>query len=333
MIDSCLAAAYPALDTRDRGVDVKKLLKWLKSMKLAAGLLAYLAISGGLATLIPQGLEAAYYEGTYPRLLALVILQSGFSHFFTSLLFLIPSFLFFANLSTCAVDRVLRELRKQGGRRHGPDILHLGLMILVLGAVLSFSARQEGSVVLAVGDSVELPDGRSMKLTQFDYRQYKDGRPQDWISTVDVTREGKTEIEAFPIRVNHPLKLGSMSVYQATHSIATVLTLQDPEGQESRLGQGEEATFGGTRANFMATDPATGEAILRISDGASSPEIARVRAGKSAGPFAVIAFEDIDLTGLEAAIDPGFGLVLAALIIVLAGLFLTFFQKLGDMKP
>jgi hypothetical protein len=305
----------------------------MKSMRLAVGLLAYLALASLLATLVPQGQEAAFYQGAYPRLLALLLVQSGFTRFFTSLPFLLPVFLFFSNLSICAVDRFIRELKKKGKRRHGPDLLHLGLMLLVIGSVLSFSGRQEGSMTLAVGQGVQLPDGRVMRLTDFQFLQYADGRPKDWISTVDVTRGERVEVAAYPIRVNHPLKLGGLSIYQVSHSARSVLSLVDASGKGLDLGQGEERTFAGGSLFYMATEAGGGKAVIRLADLAGSAKVFRAAVGEAVGPYKVAALRDLDLTGLEAVKDPGYALVLAALVLTALGIFLTFIQKLGDMNP
>ncbi len=309
-------------------------LKALKSIKLAVGLLAYIAVAGILATLIPQGREAAFYLGAYPKLLAEILVRSGFTRFFASPLFLVPAMLFFLNLSTCTVDRVIREFRKpRAKRRHGPDILHLGLMLLITGSIVSFSGRIEGSILLAKGEGVELPDGSTMKLTNFEYQQYGDGRPKDWISTVDILHEGMVEVTSFPIRVNHPLKIGSISIYQMSHSTRRVLALGDPSGKERTLVQGDNAAIGGTTVFFMAIDEGSAKALLRVVDSAGVSKVLRASAGELAGPFRVIALRNLDLTGLQAVKDPGYGLVFVALVLAAIGLFLTFIRKIGDMNP
>jgi hypothetical protein len=311
---------------------VEKIFARIKSMRLAIGLISYFAIACLLATLVPQGLQESVYFEAYPKFLALLIVRSGFSRFFSSFLFIMPSFLFFANLGTCAVARFIRELRKKDRRRHGPDILHLGLLLLLAGAVLSFSGRRSGFVLLGVGDTAGLPDGRALKLTAFDSTRYEDGRPKDWVSTVTLLAGDDAAIESFPIRVNHPLKLGGLSIYQSSHSTVSVLELRDPAGDLVSVAQGDEAEAAGARISFMAADDGEGRLVLRVADGEGS-RILRARLGESAGPFALVAMRDRELTGLEAVSDPGYGLVLAALALSAIGVAMTFIQKLGDMKP
>jgi cytochrome c biogenesis protein ResB len=218
----------------------------------------YLTITGTLATLIPQGLDPVYYNSNYPKFVATLILETHFHRFFTSILFLAPAILFFINLTLCTADRFWKELKKKrGAKRFGPDILHFGLILLTIGAIVSFSGRQEGYVELAVGDKVELPDGKLLKLVDFKYLVYPDGRPQDWISTVQVTEGGKTIIEKADIRVNHPLQVGGLKLYQVSHKVSTELLLQDPQdpaGKTIHLVQGDRITRGSTSLFFMAVE-------------------------------------------------------------------------------
>ena len=290
---------------------MKKIFEALKSVRLAVGLIAYLALTGMLATLLPQG------RG---------------SRFFTSILFLLPAGLFFVNLAACSIDRFVRELRRPTRRRHGPDILHLGLLLLVVGAVLSFSGRQTGSVNLAKGDQVEMPGGRLLVLEDFARTTYPDGRPRDWVSTVRVERGGREEVRSFPLRVNHPLRLGRISIYQSSYAVETFLAVTDPTGAGHLLGQGGEVEHGGTTLFYMARAEDPGQAVVRI-EGSAGAEVLRLPAGGRAGSFVVDGFRDVDVTGLQAVIDPGYPLVLAALALITIGVFVTMGRKIGDMKP
>jgi cytochrome c biogenesis protein ResB len=125
---------------------VPKLFAALRSVKLAIILIAYLAVSG-----------------------IVVSITDRTQNFYGSAYFLAPAFLFFANLATCTAARFARELKRGKARRHGPDILHLGLIVLLLGAVFGQVARQvrpdwQGIVRLGKGEAVELPGGRLLKL-------------------------------------------------------------------------------------------------------------------------------------------------------------------------
>jgi len=238
------------------------MLRFFTSIKLAAALIAILALGGALATLVPQDLAAADYRAVYGASLGGFLVLSGMTRYFRSFLFIAPAFFFFANLSACTVNRFIRELRKKkGAKRHGPDILHIGLMLLVVGSLVSASGRREYTVVLAPGQRALLPDGRVLILESFDSETYADGRPRDWTSAVTILREGRPEIEGRGIRVNRPLRLGAISLYQDSHAI------------------------------------------------------------------------EAELSGIRAVVDPGYPLVLAALVVVAGGAVLSFARGKGDRKP
>ncbi len=327
---------------------MKKFIDKLSSLKLAIGLIAYLALTGILATLIPQGLAPEVYRAQYPRLVAELIVQTGFGSFFGSILFILPALLFFANLSACTVKRFLRELKKKGPKRFGPDILHLGLMLLVVGSIWSYSGHQEGSVTLAPGEGVNLPDGSVMELKDFRFERYEDGRPRDWVSVVDLSKDGELVKENFELRVNNPLRYAGLTLYQASYSELSALVLKDSGGREFRMAQGEELSLEGLKLFFMAPEGANPEdatqampppaafaagtkAVLRVGD-ESGERVVRVSQGDMLGAISVLGFRVELSTGIQAVLDPGYPLVFLAFILIAFGTALTFIQKLKELS-
>jgi hypothetical protein len=313
------------------------LVKNLKSLRLAVGLLLYLTIFGGIATLVPQGQDPAYYQGHYPRLVAALILEFKFDRYFTSLTFLLPSFLFFVNLSLCTFDRFRRELKKKRGpKRFGPDILHFGLILLTIGAVISFSGRQEGFLELSVGDKAEIPGGYLLTLTDFQFLTYDGRRPKDWISRVRITKGAEVVRESYDIRVNHPLTVGSLKLYQVSHSAQLQLVLEDAGGKTYNLSQGERISRGESALFFMAPEDKTSEgggrrAVIHRSS-PSGTSVIRAGVGDAVGDLKIKEFRSVDLTGLEAVSDPGSLIVFVSFLFILLGLSLTFFHKIRDQK-
>lgn len=316
------------------GNPVNKLFRGLKSLRLAIVLIVYLAITGILSTLVPQGAGEEAYRALFPGIVAQAILATGFDHFFTSPVFILPAFLFFANLSTCAVDRFVREIKKKGRRRHGPDVLHLGLVLLVIGAILSFSGHQEGAVTLLPGEGVNLPDGSTLELLDFRFERYPDGRPKDWTSGVRLTdAKGKVLKDRYELKVNSPLRHGGLTLYQASYSYAYSLALRDASGREIVLAQGEERKIGDRAYFFMAPEdeknPASGKAVLRLSD-AREATVLRVASGDRAGNLEVIGMRESLAAGLSAVRDPGYPLALPAMLLVALGTAMTFWQKIKE---
>lgn len=298
-------------------------------MRLAIGLIAYLAVTCILATLVPQGLPDEEYQAMYPKIVSMLVIQTGFGGFFGSILFVIPSFLFFANLSACTVKRFVRELRKKSKRRHGPDILHIGLMALVIGSIWSFSGHQQGSVTMAPGDGVNLPDGALLHLDDFRFERYDDGRPKDWVSVITISKDGAIVKNKVEVRVNSPLRYGDLTFYQASYEEVPSLVLGDSAGTELVLAQGEERIIDDVAYLFMAPDADARRAVIRVGSGAEGKTI-KASPGDMVGSLKVTGIRAQLATGLEAVTDPGFPLVLAALALIAIGTTWTFAQKLKE---
>lgn len=345
-----------------------KFIAWITSLRLAIGLIVYLAVGSILATLIPQGLPEEEYFVRFPKLVAELIVQTGFDGFFGSIVFILPSFLFFANLSACTVKRFVRELHRKSRHHHGPDVLHVGLMVLVVGAVMSFSGHQAGSVTLAPGDGVNLPDGSLLHLDDFRYDKYDDGRPRDWVSVVTIEKNGTKVVEGYEIRVNTPLRYSGLTFYQATFQELPGLALRDASGTEYLLAQGEERIIGMDTVFFMAPESATAagtptaggvagfagmgtmpsgmatgdsgsaagngdqtRAVVRFGPGPDGKTM-RVGPGDRLGSLTVTGIRAQLASGIDAVKDPGYPVVFVGLILVAFGTALTFGQKILEMN-
>lgn len=307
---------------------MREIWKKIKSLRLGIALIAALTVGSVLATLIPQGLENRKYFEIYPKLVATLVVETGLDRYFTSLLFLLPVFAFFMNLLACTVDRLTREIRKKRGRRHGPDILHIGLLVLIVGSMVSFSERKEGSVTLRVGDSVDLPNGERLKLAEFIDERYDDGRPRGWTSVVDLSSGGTATREGVRISVNRPLRVDGVTLYQASYGAEYELTLTDTAGNVHRLARGETDGAGGVECFFMTVDEEK-RAVVRVS-GVPNLSVVRVdAAGTDIGPFRAV-LTTAPTTGLHAVTDPGYPVVLAGLTLVGFGTALVFSQKLKE---
>jgi cytochrome c biogenesis protein len=212
----------------------RRLFAALRSLKLTVFLVSYLGIASALSTFIPQMEPAAHYRHFYPGAVAEVILATGFDHFFSSAFFLAPSFCFFVNLAACTLYRFARELKKKAGKNFGPDILHGGLLLLIVFAFLGVFNRMEGSITLAPGESVLLPGGETLVLENFEFIKYPDGRPRAWISTVTVFNDRGPVLQSYALEVNHPVQLKGFTLYQWSYRdtaqglVTVIQAVRDP---------------------------------------------------------------------------------------------------------
>ena len=310
------------------------LYRFFRSLKLAVVLILLLTALSVIATLIPQGREQAFYLARYPGL-GVLFLGLGFDALFTSFLFLLPTGLFFVNIGVCAVHRFVRRWRSKAKRRYGPDILHIGLLVLMVGALVTFYGRTEEMINMRVGQSTEVPGGYVISLDDFRFEHYEDGAPKDWLSVVSVTRDGQTVEESSVIEVNSPLKLGNLKFYQSSYGGEEGIVLADLEGDRYWLGAGdiiplEDDTGLVVREVGPAPFGADNVVMFDVWESHEVIEQRTATAGTAVGQWVITEVVSGYFTGLQMVHDPGYKTVLAALILITVGLFLTYIQKIGD---
>jgi cytochrome c biogenesis protein len=292
---------------------MKWLSRFLSSTRLAVILIAWLALSSAASTLLKA------------------------PGFFRSPWFLAPALLFIANLSACSVSRIARELRKKRpSRRHGPDLLHAGLLVLAAGAVFSLALRREAFAELAPGDSAAISDTTRIRLESFESPRYPDGRPRDYLSRVTVLHGEDAVGELREISVNHPLKIEGVSIYQASRGRLPVLYLRGL-GEAGKTGMrllgDSPARLGDLDVTLRGRDEATGRAILDVADSAGGQRRLLAAAGDRLGAYEVGELSELEVSGLKAVSDPGWIPSLIGLLVTLTGSALTLFQKLKDAQP
>ncbi len=314
-----------------------RILVFFKSVKLAIVLILYLAITSILATIIPQGKDPTFYYALYPSLVAAVVIFAQLHRFFQSFLFLVPAIVFFVNLSVCSVDRFARELRGKTRKRFSVDLVHIGMLLLIVGGIISSFGRQEGFTYLGEGDQIRLPGDRILQLKSFEFHQYPDGRPKDWISVVDVQKNGTLIVDSFAIEVNRPLKVGPLNIYQSSYSHEEQIVFQDAQGDEHVASQDEfirteAGAFRFKGISAAKSSPGRPVVVFEKWEGHSAAALLELPLPQKLGEYVLKNVTSRDLTGLQFVIDPGVIPVIVALIMITAGLAWTYLLKIKE-KP
>lgn len=316
---------------------MQSLYHFFKSAKLAVVLLIVIAIASILATLIPQNRELQFYYHTYPPAFTWLVLNTQFNIFFRSFFFLTTIVLFTVNLSVCAIDRIVKEFRNKRRKRFGPDFIHIGLLILLAGAIVTFSGRREVFRFMANGDSLTLAGNFRIELKSFEFLTYDNGRPKDWISTVDVYHDDERIIDSFPIEVNKPLKVGRIEAFQSSYADEPRITLVAADGTVKKMGPNKIVDTGNEVLVLYgigndADNPSQLAAQIEIwRDGEVTGSEIVVKDSQIAG-LKVERIEVLPVTGLTFVLDPGFLPVLIGFILCIFGLILTYYQKIGDKE-
>lgn len=105
--------------------------------------------------------------------------------------------------------------RKRVSGLFGSDVVHLGLLIILAGGIISGLTGQRGSLTLSESQTLSVPGaGFSIRLDQFITEYYPDGNVKDWKSKLTVI-EGSQELFQKTIEVNHPLTHRGFVFYQS----------------------------------------------------------------------------------------------------------------------
>jgi len=234
-----------------------------------------------------------------------------------------------SNLACCAARRFILRLRHRARLRLGPDLVHLGLLVLMVAGVLTAAGRREGIAWLAEGDSVRLPDGSSLRLLAFDFESYPDGRPKEWVSTVEVSRDDRVLIPSFDIEVNRPLRAGGLRLYQSEWDAEEAAILVDATGKTITLHQGRVLSSGSETLVFNGID-AHGDGnegrFSRATAGGEEEELS-LAIGSTVAGLRLESIEERLFSGLMAVKDTGFAVAVAGALIMAAGLALWAAQR------
>lgn len=96
----------------------------------------------------------------------------------------------------------------------GPELVHLGLIVIISGGLISAIFSQRISLALQEGQIQEIPGKNfALRLDKFTTEYYPDGSVRDWKSQVSVIENGRMKLQK-TIEVNHPLKYERLRFFQ-----------------------------------------------------------------------------------------------------------------------
>jgi cytochrome c biogenesis protein len=114
-----------------------------------------------------------------------------------------------------AADRHCLLGRKRLFGLFGSDVVHLGLLVILAGGIISGLAGRRGSLSLVENQTLAVPGADfSIRLDKFITEYYPDGNVKDWKSRLTVIG-GSQEILQKTIEVNHPLSHHGFVFYQS----------------------------------------------------------------------------------------------------------------------
>ncbi|MGC8892066.1 MAG: hypothetical protein C0168_06125 [Candidatus Aminicenantes bacterium] len=99
----------------------------------------------------------------------------------------------------------------------GPEIVHLGLIIIIIGGLLSALFTYRTSLALLEGESITVPEKNfSLQLNKFLTEYYPDGSVKSWKSLISVIEDHQPSAKA-AVEVNRPFKYKGLNIYQISY--------------------------------------------------------------------------------------------------------------------
>jgi len=239
-------------------------MKLLQSKKLAVWLIIILTLASLAGVIIPQETQG---KGEYDlwalnyAFLAPVVKLLGLNRVFQTKWFLILVLIFFINLTSCTLGQLnrlwrLRQTLRQDGQAVpqgywgvlGNCIFHLGLVIIVIGSLLTFGYKMSGYVEITEGETFVESHGNYGTITEgplFDENHLgfqvthdkqtryfeKDGQ-LDYVTSRITVRDNGKEIVYPEVERGRPFTYRGVTFYHYKSGFAPFITITDPQGQK-----------------------------------------------------------------------------------------------------
>ena len=249
-----------------------------------------------------------------------------------------------------SLEKIKINLKKQGwnmketdGRiaarqgvigRLGPILIHLGMILLMIGATYGSLNGKTIEKFLAPGRSIDLLNnneekGLTIELKKFKIERDPQGRAEQYRSIVNVI-EPNGNNQSKEISVNYPLRYKGLTLYQADWSLAAITIeidnspkLQIPIEPISELGEQVWGTIiptnkDGKNQILLTVDSELGPVNIYDNDGTLLTKLSINKEEKVKGALIKI-INIIPSSGLLLKHDPGVPLVYLSFAIILIG--------------
>ncbi len=218
--------------------------------------------------------------------------------------------------------------------RIGPILIHLGMILLMIGATYGSLNGKTIERFLAPGRSIDLLDkneekGLTIELQKFQIERDPQGRAEQYRSIINIIEpDGNKKTKE--ISVNYPLRYKGLTLYQADWSIAAVTIqinkspkLQIPIKSIPELGEQVWGTIiptkkDGTDTILLTVNNELGPVIIYDNDGTKLNSLSINKEKEIKGSLIKI-INIIPSSGLLLKRDPGVPFVYTSFAIILIG--------------
>lgn len=233
-------------------------------------------------------------------------------------------------------------------------LIHIAIIVILVGGLIGLLYGVKGSIRIKEGETQStfavIPSGRSqtlpfeIALDKFTLQRYQTGEPKEFRSDVRILKDGK-EIEKGFIRVNHPMTVEGISLYQADYRVLGVrvvkLLVVDDQGKRSEIAVNPRVAtrLEGTpyEIRLLGLDPGSTEkgAWVEMEVDGEGQNSTTVRIYKnpsephrlSKGAIGFLGYEPLYMSGLQVGYDPGTTVVWIGCGLLIIGFYLTLFTN------
>tara|TARA_B100000674_G_scaffold105260_1_gene77176 strand:- start:2659 stop:3945 length:1287 start_codon:yes stop_codon:yes gene_type:complete len=110
----------------------------------------------------------------------------------------------------------------------GPIVVHIGLIILLIGSAYGNLTTQSQEIFLNPNEQIELINDSTnrklnLRLRNFFIDRESDGKPKQFISTLDLKSINSNESDIKTAQVNKPVRYQGLTIYQADWAISSII--------------------------------------------------------------------------------------------------------------
>ncbi len=273
---------------------------------------------------------------------------------------------------SATANGVVLLARKRRLGRFGSDVVHLGLLVVLIGGFTSGIGVRRADVALLEGQTADVPHAAfQVRLEKFETEYYPQGGVKAWKSTVTVVENGAAVLSRV-VEVNHPLTYRGFSFFQAAYGLdwdSPKLELEVRKRADAAFSKaialkvGERVPVGdadvshvvvrqfvpdfvigdGNKVQSRSQEPNNPAALVEAWKGeervfqswifAKYPDFGQGHAaGQSALSFVLKSYSAAPYSVLQAAKDPGVNLIWLGCLLVSAGFFLAFYWPSREIR-
>jgi len=253
----------------------------------------------------------------------------------------------------------------------GADIVHLGIIIILIGGIISGTSGVKFNLTISEGESLPVPGADfKIRLDEFTTEFYPNGSIRDWKSDLTIVNNNQ-DILNKTIEVNHPLSYNGFVFYQSSYGYNwndPVLVLWiAKQGDESfqdrfnihinetvKLSDGiteikavhfvPDFVIGDNNQVASRSNQPNNPAVLiegyqdseRIFSGwifSRYPDFSQIHANRAI-PFSIELkdYKGVEFSGLQIAKDPGVNLIWVGSTLLMLGLLIAFYWPTQEIK-